>query len=98
MALTLRTVCGLTTEEIARGFLVPAATMAQRLVRVKRKIRDTQLPFADGKGPGLAEQLDGVMLVVYLVFTGGYAATSGKIWYGGSCAKRPSGWGDCSAS
>jgi RNA polymerase sigma-70 factor, ECF subfamily len=80
VALTLRTVCGLTTEEIARGFLVPAATMAQRLVRVKRKIRDTRLPFAVPPSEQLAERLDGVMLVVYLVFTEGYAATSGKVW------------------
>ena len=80
VALTLRTVCGLTTEEIARGFLVPVATMAQRLVRVKRKIRDARLPFAMPPRDRLAERLDGVMLVVYLVFTEGYAATSGKAW------------------
>src|SRR5271170_349701 len=80
VALTLRTVCGLATEEIARGFLVPVATMAQRLVRVKRKIRDAGLPFALPPRDRLAERLDGVMLVVYLVFTEGYAATSGKVW------------------
>src|SRR6202035_3370124 len=80
VALTLRTVCGLTTEEIARGFLMPLATMAQRLVRVKRKIRDAGLPFAMPPKERLAERLDGVMLVVYLVFTEGYAATSGKAW------------------
>lgn len=80
VALTLRTVCGLTTEEIARGFLLPVATMAQRLVRVKRKIRDARLPFAMPPREQLAERLDGVMLVVYLVFTEGYAATSGKEW------------------
>jgi RNA polymerase sigma-70 factor (ECF subfamily) len=80
VALTLRTVCGLTTEEIARGFLMPLATMAQRLVRVKRKIRDAGLPFAMPPKEKLAERLDGVMLVVYLVFTEGYAATSGKAW------------------
>jgi len=80
VALTLRTVCGLTTEEIARGFLTPVATMAQRLVRVKRKIRDARLPFAMPPRDRLAERLDGVMLVVYLVFTEGYAATSGKAW------------------
>jgi len=80
VALTLRTVCGLTTEEIARGFLLPVATMAQRLVRVKRKIRDARLPFAMPPKDKLAERLDGVMLVVYLVFTEGYAATSGKMW------------------
>jgi RNA polymerase sigma-70 factor (ECF subfamily) len=80
VALTLRTVCGLTTDEIARGFLVPVATMAQRLVRVKRKIRDARLPFAMPPKDELAERLDGVLLVVYLVFTEGYAATSGKLW------------------
>src|ERR1700728_412593 len=80
VALTLRTVCGLTTDEIARCFLTPVATMAQRLVRVKRKIRDARLPFAMPPRDELAERLDGVMLVVYLVFTEGYAATSGKVW------------------
>lgn len=80
VALTLRTVCGLTTEEIARAFLTPVPTMAQRLVRVKRKIRDAHLPFAVPPKERLAERLDGVMLVVYLVFTEGYAATSGKVW------------------
>jgi RNA polymerase sigma-70 factor, ECF subfamily len=79
-ALTLRTVCGLTTEEIARGFLLPVATLAQRLVRVKRKIRDARLPFAMPSKDQLPARLDGVMLVVYLVFTEGYAATSGKTW------------------
>jgi RNA polymerase sigma-70 factor (ECF subfamily) len=80
VALTLRTVCGLTTEEIARGFLVPSATMAQRLVRVKRKIRDARLPFAMPPQDHWSERLEGVMLVVYLVFTAGYAASSGKEW------------------
>ncbi len=80
VALTLRAVCGITTEEIARAFLTPVPTMAQRLVRVKRKIRDARLPFAVPPKDMLAERLDGVMLVVYLVFTEGYAATSGKAW------------------
>jgi RNA polymerase sigma-70 factor, ECF subfamily len=80
VALTLQTVCGLTAEQIARCFLTPVATMAQRLVRVKRKIRDARLPFAMPPRDRLAERLDGVMLVVYLVFTEGYAATTGKVW------------------
>jgi len=80
VALTLRTVCGLTTEEIARGFLVPVPAMAQRLVRVKRKIREAGLPFAVPPRERLGERLAAVMLVVYLVFTEGYAATSGKVW------------------
>ncbi len=80
VALTLRTVCGLTTEEIARCLLTPVSTMAQRLVRVKRKIRVARLPFAMPPRERLAERLDGVMLVAYLVFTEGYAATSGKVW------------------
>jgi RNA polymerase sigma-70 factor (ECF subfamily) len=79
VALTLRTICGLTTEEIARAFLAPVPTMAQRLVRVKRKIRDARLPFAMPPKSELAERLDSVMLVVYLVFTEGYAATSGAV-------------------
>ena len=80
IALTLRTLGGLTTEEIARAFLTAPVTMAQRLVRAKSKIKEAKIPYVVPEASELAERTDQVMSVVYLIFNEGYAATMGDAW------------------
>jgi RNA polymerase sigma factor (sigma-70 family) len=80
VALTLRLLGGLTTEEVARAFLVPVPTLAQRIVRAKRTLREARVPFEVPRGEELAERLASVLEVIYLVFNEGYSATAGDDW------------------
>jgi predicted RNA polymerase sigma factor len=80
IALTLRLVGGLTTEEIARAFLVPEATIAQRIVRAKRTLSEARVPFEAPRGEDRAARLSSVLEVLYLVFNEGYSATAGEDW------------------
>ena len=80
VALTLRLLGGLTTEEIAHAYLVPEATVAQRIVRAKRTLAEARVPFEVPVGPELAARLSSVLEVIYLIFNEGYAATAGDAW------------------
>jgi RNA polymerase sigma factor (sigma-70 family) len=80
VALTLRLLGGLTTGEIARAYLVPESTVAQRIVRAKKTLAEAKVPFEVPQGPELAERLSSVLEVVYLVFNEGYSATAGDDW------------------
>src|SRR5229473_34177 len=80
VALTLRLLGGLTTDEIARAFLVPEPTIAQRIVRAKRTLAEKHIPFEVPRGPDLAARLSSVLEVVYLIFNEGYSATAGDEW------------------
>lgn len=80
VALTLRLIGGLSTPEIARAFLVPEATVAQRIVRAKKVLSEANVPFEVPRGPELAERLASVLAVIYLVFNEGYSATAGDDW------------------
>jgi RNA polymerase sigma-70 factor (ECF subfamily) len=80
IALTLRLICGLTTAEIARAFLVPEKTLGQRIVRAKKTLSEAHVPFETPRGEELRRRVESVLSVVYLIFNEGYTATSGDEW------------------
>ena len=92
---TLREVCGLTTEEIARAFLSAPSTLAQRIVRAKAKIRNSRIPYQVPSKEDLPDRLDTVLQVIYLVFNEGYSASSGDSLPGPISQARQSAWGAC---
>ena len=101
VALTLRLLGGLTTEEIARAFLIPEPTVAQRIVRAKRTLTEARVPFEVPRGPDLAGRLSSVLEVIYLIFNEGYAATAGEDWMRPALCEdaptaRPNSSGACS--
>ena len=98
LALTLRAVGGLTTAEIASAFLVPEATMAQRISRAKQSIKAAGMPFDLPPEPERADRLRVVLQVLYLVFNEGYTTSSGPRCSGPTSPPRPSGWRACSTS
>ena len=99
IALTLREVCGLTTEEIAHAYLTGAPTVAQRIVRAKAKIRDAHIPYEVPERGDLPERLDAVLHVIYLVFNEGYSASSGDDGdTARSLRRRRSDWDDFSST
>jgi RNA polymerase sigma factor (sigma-70 family) len=96
-ALTLRMICGLTTEEIARAFLLPTATIAQRIVRAKRTLSESGLAYETPRGEELSKRLSSVLEVVYLIFNEGYTARrAARTGYAPNSAMKPFAWAACS--